>query len=185
MKRIFTTHSMPKIEPGLCTSESAGSRWIIAHAGSEYGFINNALLIFKSQSKSSDNHDDMNSTNFLKWMNEELVTNLPERSLVVMDIAPDHCTQINKAPIMSNLKVDICKSGCKKKEYIEDPWTKAILFIIKENKGKLTYVVLTNELLKSHNHEVLRLHRPYHCDLNQIKKIWSPVKRRVAEKNDN
>ncbi|KAF9423973.1 hypothetical protein HW555_000682 [Spodoptera exigua] len=35
-------------------------------------------------------------------------------------------------------------------------WTKAVLFgIIKENKGQPTYVV--DELLKSHNHEVLRL----------------------------
>ena len=57
-------------EPGMFVSESAGSRWIIAHAGTENGFVNGALLMFKSQSKSSDYHDDMNSTNFLKWMRE-------------------------------------------------------------------------------------------------------------------
>ncbi|KAH9638425.1 hypothetical protein HF086_007732 [Spodoptera exigua] len=170
-----------KEEPGLFTSESAGSRWIIAHAGSEYGFINNALLIFKSQSKSSDYHDDMNSTNFLKWMNEKLIPNLPERSLVVMDNAPYHCTQTNKAPTMSSLKVDMQKWLQEKGIHFEETWTKAVLFgIIKENKGQPTYVV--DELLKRHNHEVLRL-PPYHCDLNPIEKIWSLVKRRVAEKN--
>ncbi|XP_028040891.1 uncharacterized protein LOC114250967 [Bombyx mandarina] len=96
-------------DPGLFTSDPVGSRWIIAHAGTENGFISNALLIFKSQSNSSDYHDDMNSTNFLKWMNEKLIPNLPARSLVVMDNAPYHCTQINKAPTMSTLKDEMRK----------------------------------------------------------------------------
>lgn len=37
-------------------------------------------------------------------------------------------------------------------------------------------------MLRQHNHEVVKL-PPYHCDLNPIEKIWSLVKRRVAEKN--
>ncbi|KAJ0174525.1 hypothetical protein K1T71_009633 [Dendrolimus kikuchii] len=134
-------------EPGMFVSESSGSRWIIAHAGTENGFVNGTLLMFKSQSKSSDYQDDMNSTNFLKWMSEKVILNLPERSLVVMDNAPYHCTQINKAPTMSNPP---------------------------------TYVV--DALLKSHNHELLKL-PPYHCDLNLIEKMWRLVKRRVADKN--
>lgn len=170
-----------KEEPGLYVPESAGSRWIIAHAGTEHGFINNALLIFKSQSMSSDYHDDMNSTNFLKWMTEKLIPNLPERSLVVMDNAPYHCTQINKPPTMSSLKNDMQQWLQEKGFYFEDSWTKAILYdLIKQNKGPPTYAV--DELLKSHNHEVLKL-PPYHCDLNPIEKIWSLVKRRVADKN--
>lgn len=168
-------------EPGLFTSESAGKRWIIAHAGSENGFIKDSLLIFKSQSKSSDYHDDMNSTNFRKWMTEKLIPNLPERSLVVMDNAPYHCTQINKAPTMSSIKSEMQGWLQEKGVYFEESWTKAILFdLIKQNRGPPTYAV--DELLKSHNHEVLKL-PPYHCDLNPIEKIWSLVKRRVAEKN--
>ncbi|CAH2097729.1 unnamed protein product [Euphydryas editha] len=50
-----------------------------------------------SQSQSVDYHDDMNATNFLKWMTEMVVPYLPEKSLVVMNNAPYHCTQINKA----------------------------------------------------------------------------------------
>ncbi|CAH2035866.1 unnamed protein product, partial [Iphiclides podalirius] len=38
------------------------------------------------------------------------------------------------------------------------------------------------ELLTAHGHEVLRL-PPYHCDLNPVEKIWSLVKRKVADKN--
>lgn len=168
-------------EPGLLVSESAGSRWIIAHAGTENGFINDALLMFKSQSKSSDYHDDMNSTNFLKWLREKLIPNLPERSLVVMDNAPYHCTQLNKAPTMSNIKSDMQEWLRGKGIYFENTWTKAVLFdLIKQNKGPPTYAV--DELLKAHDHEVLKL-PPYHCDLNPIEKIWSLVKRKVADKN--
>lgn len=168
-------------EPGMFVSESSGSRWIIAHAGTENGFVNGALLMFKSQSKSSDYHDDMNSINFLKWMSEKVIPNLPERSLVVMDNAPYHCTQINKAPTMSSIKRDMQEWLREKGVYFEDTWTKAVLFeLIKQNKGPPTYAV--DALLKSHNHELLRL-PPYHCDLNPIEKMWSLVKRRVADKN--
>ncbi|XP_062531792.1 uncharacterized protein LOC134201289 [Bombyx mori] len=167
--------------PGLFTTESVGSRWIIAHVGSENGFVENALLIFKSQSKSSDYHDDMNSGNFLKWITEKVIPNLPEKSLVVMDNAPYHCTQLNKAPTMANFKSEMQQWLREKNLNFELTWTKAVLFdLIKQNKGQPTYAV--DELLKSYNHEILRL-PPYHCDLNPIEKIWSLVKKRVAEKN--
>lgn len=41
-----------------------GVRYIILHAGSEDGFVENANLIFKSGSKSGDYHDSMNTENF-------------------------------------------------------------------------------------------------------------------------
>lgn len=123
----------------------------------------------------------MNSTNFLKWTSEKVIPNLSERSLVVMDNALYHCTQINKAPTMSSIKRDMQEWLRGKGVYFEDTWTKAVLFgLIKQNKGPPTYAV--DELLKSHYHELLRL-PPYHCDLNLIEKMWSLVKRRVADKN--
>ncbi|CAK1597710.1 unnamed protein product [Parnassius mnemosyne] len=168
-------------EPGMFVSESSGSRWIIAHARTKDGFINGVLLMFKSQSKSSDYHDDMNSANFLKWVTEKLIPNLPERSLVVMDNAPYHCTQLNKAPSMSNIKSSMQEWLRQKGIYFEDTWRKAVLFeLIKQNKGPPTFAV--DELLTAHGHEVLRL-PPYHCDLNPVEKIWSLVKRKVADKN--
>lgn len=168
-------------EDGLLISDSPGKRFIIAHAGSENGFVPNALLIFRSQSQSADYHDDMNASNFLKWMTEKVVPNLPENSLVVMDNAPYHCTQINKAPTMSNLKSEMQIWLREKNIFFEDSWTKAVLYdTIKKNKEPPVYAV--DELLRQHNHEVVKL-PPYHCDLNPIEKIWSLVKRRVAEKN--
>lgn len=115
-------------EDGLLISDSPGKRFIIAHAGSENGFVPNALLIFRSQSQSADYHDDMNASNFLKWMTEKVVPNLPENSLVVMDNAPYHCTQINKAPTMSNLKSEMQIWLREKNIFFEDSWTKAVLY---------------------------------------------------------
>lgn len=168
-------------EDGLLVSESAGKRFIIAHAGSEHGFVDNALLIFRSQSQSADYHDDMNTQNFMKWMAEKVVPNLPEKSLVVMDNAPYHCTQINKPPTMASLKTEMQEWLRQKQIYFEESWTKPVLYdIIKTNKEQPVYEI--DELLKQHNHEVVKL-PPYHCDLNPIEKIWSLAKRRVAEKN--
>ncbi|KAG6465035.1 hypothetical protein O3G_MSEX014895 [Manduca sexta] len=170
-----------KDEPGLFISESTGSRWIIAHAGSENGFLNNSLLIFKSQSKSSDYHDDMNSTIFLKWMTEKVIPNLPERSLVVMDNAPYHCTQINKAPTMASLKVEMQKWLREKDIYFEESWTKAILYDrVKKNKGQPIYAV--DELLKNHNHEVLKL-PPDRCDLNPIEENLEPCEKTCGSRH--
>ncbi|CAH2084624.1 unnamed protein product [Euphydryas editha] len=168
-------------EDGLLISDSAGKRLIIANAGSENGFVPNALLIFRSQSQSVDYHDDMNATNFLKWMTEMVVPYLPEKSLVVMDNAPYHCTQINRAPTMSNLKSELQEWLKEKNIFFEESWTKPVLYdIIKKNKEPPVYAI--DELLRQHNHEVVRL-PPYHCDLNPIEKIWSLAKRRVADKN--
>ncbi|XP_063828954.1 uncharacterized protein LOC135078286 [Ostrinia nubilalis] len=168
-------------EPGVLTSDSAGTRWIIAHAGGKTGFVENGLLLFKSQSKSSDYHDDMNAKNFIKWMTEKIIPNLPLNCIVVMDNASYHCTQLNKAPTMSNLKAEMQEWLLNNSIPFEDYWTKPQLYLlIKKTKGDPVYEV--EHLLNQHGHEVVQL-PPYHCDLNPIEKIWALVKRRIAEKN--
>lgn len=170
-------------EPGILASDSVGARWIIAHAGGKTGFVENGLLIFKSKSKSSDYHDDMNSVNFMRWMKEKIVPNLPPNCIVVMDNASYHCTQINKAPSMGNRKAELQEWLTKNDIEVDDCWTKAQLYeLIKRHKRDPQYEV--EKMLNEHGHEVLRL-PPYHCDLNPIEKIWAIVKRRIAEKNVN
>lgn len=168
-------------EPGLLTSDSTGARWIIAHAGGKTGFVNNGLLLFKSKTKSSDYHDDMNASNFMRWMTEKVIPNLPSNCIVVMDNAPYHCKQLNKAPTMSNLKAEMQEWLTNNNILFDDCWTKPQLYeLVKRHKGDPVYEI--ENLLNQHGHEVVRL-PPYHCDLNPIEKIWAIVKRRVAEKN--
>ncbi|CAH0725636.1 unnamed protein product, partial [Brenthis ino] len=168
-------------EPGVLASDSVGARWIIAHAGSKSGFVENGLLLFKSKSKSNDYHDDMNSVNFTLWMKEKIVPCLPLTSIVVMDNASYHSTQINKTPTMGNTKAELKEWLMKNGIEVDDCWTKPQLYdIIKRYKGEPQYEV--KQLLNEHRHKVLRL-PPYPCDLNAIEKNWAIVKRSIAEKN--
>ncbi|CAF4950611.1 unnamed protein product [Pieris macdunnoughi] len=57
----------------------------------------------------ADYRDDINRNYFMKWMEETLIPNLTEPSVIVMDNASYHVTQINKPPTMSSLKADIQK----------------------------------------------------------------------------
>lgn len=84
--------------PGIKQNISKGKRYIIIHAGSEKGFIPNALLIFTGSNKNADYHSEMNRSNFTKWVTEKLIPNLPPASIIVMDNAPYHSTVLNKAP---------------------------------------------------------------------------------------
>ncbi|XP_063384584.1 uncharacterized protein LOC134670702 [Cydia fagiglandana] len=92
---------------GVIEKISPGKRFIIVHAGSEKGFVPNALLVFSTKSMSADYHHDMNRQNFLKWLQEKLIPNLREPSVIIMDNASYHSTQVNKPPTMHQRKAEI------------------------------------------------------------------------------
>ncbi|XP_072933654.1 uncharacterized protein [Epargyreus clarus] len=123
----------------------------------------------------------MDTKNFVKWLNEKLLPNLPPNGIVVIDNAPYHSTQSEKIPCQSSLKNEMQTWLTKNNINFDARMTKPELYqIIKVNKPAKKYVV--DELLRSHGHEVVRL-PPYHCDLNPIEYIWNLVKQRVADKN--
>jgi hypothetical protein len=68
-------------ERGVLSHIGKGPRLIIVHAGGQAGFVEGALLIFKSKSKTGDYHHDINFVNFNKWTKEKLLPNLPPRSV--------------------------------------------------------------------------------------------------------
>ncbi|KAG7310300.1 hypothetical protein JYU34_003055 [Plutella xylostella] len=51
-------------QPSPLEHISPGKRYIVVHAGSETGFVPNALLIFSTKSRLADYHHDMNAENF-------------------------------------------------------------------------------------------------------------------------
>ncbi|CAG4969756.1 unnamed protein product [Colias eurytheme] len=91
--------------PGVLKNTSAGSRWIIAHAGGETGFVDGAFLMFKAKTKTGDYHDQMNGDNFMKWLTQQLLPNMPKNCLVVIDNAPYHSFEENKPPTMNARKL--------------------------------------------------------------------------------
>ncbi|XP_011558594.3 uncharacterized protein LOC105389210 [Plutella xylostella] len=161
-------------ERGAMENISKEPRIIIVHAGSRNGFVHNALLMFKSHSKTGDYHGDMNATNFRKWINEKLLPNIPPNSVIVMDNAAYNSTQINKKPTMSSLKSEM-------QQWLENQGVQhhsamrkcdLMKIIDEQNTGKHYKI---DEILNENGHIVLRL-PPYHPDLNPIELVWGHVK---------
>lgn len=147
-----------------------GPRVIMVHAGGSEGFVNNALLMFKSGSTSGDYHNDMNHTNFMQWIQKQLLPNIPKRAALVIDNASYHNMVINKDPTSMTKKDDMIM-WLRQHSIMHDPLsTKPVLYaIIKEHKSKCKQYILDTELAK-HDHIVLRLPL-YHPELNPIEKI--------------
>lgn len=158
-----------------------GGRLIVLHAGTSKGFVPNALLMFRSK-KTGDYHEEMDHNRFYKWFEEQLLPNIDPNSVIVMDNAPYHTVQIDKAPTMSSKKSAMI-------EWLERHGVQAGPEL---KKGELLDMVLAHkprfpiykidELAKSHGHEIIRL-PPYHCHFNCIEMIWAQLKGHVARNN--
>lgn len=185
---VHSSHTKPNswtdesTSGGLKTPVSKGQYAIIVHAGSEQGFVPNAMLIFKSGQKSGDYHESMNFNNYNKWLREKLIPNLPEKSVLVIDNASYHNKQINPAPTSSTKKCDMISWLHKNNVPFGDKMLKPELYqLIKLNKNR-TKMFKIDALLAEHGHSVIRL-PPYHPDLNPIELIWASIKEHVAQKN--
>lgn len=151
-----------------------GGRLIICHAGSAGGgFVENGLLAFHSKS-TKEYHEEMDAEKFKEWF-KTLLHNLPENCIIVMDNAPYHSVQIDKAPTQMDKKAVLV-------EWLQRQGVEAninmlkteLLSLIKQFKPlKPRYV--RDELADEHGHKIMRL-PPYHCQYNAIELIWAQIK---------
>lgn len=185
---IHSTHtkqkswSDPKSSEGVKTPLSKGSRLIIVHAGNENGFVKNAKLKFLSGRKTGDYHDDMNFENYQKWIREKLIPNLPSNSVLVIDNAPYHNVQLNRAPTSNSRKAEMVNWLLEHNVPCSESMLKPQLHaLIQMNKPRFKTFKIDSILAES-GHSTLRL-PPYHPDLNPIELVWSLLKDRVAKKN--
>ncbi|KAJ8723954.1 hypothetical protein PYW07_007934 [Mythimna separata] len=148
---------------------SLGTRFAVAHAGSEAGFIDNACLVYRTNIEFFGN--------YVKWLNEKLLPNLPDSSVVVLDShhnvpAETMPTSVSKLSVMKlwlTAKGIQFDSNLRKVELYE---------IIKKHKNRFrTWQI--DDYMKSKGFEVLRL-PPYHSELNAIENIWKALKTYVA-----
>ncbi|XP_031339075.1 uncharacterized protein LOC116167722 [Photinus pyralis] len=160
-------------ERSVKTIKTDGKRQIILHAGNEKGFIPGANLIFASKT-CGDYHGEMNQTNFLHWFQNQLLPNLSEPSVIIIDNAPYHNMEVNKAPNVSWKKGDI-QSWLTNEGiiYSEQMLKSELLLKVSQNKPEKTYFV--DQLAEQYGHKVLRL-PPYHCIFNPIELIWGITK---------
>ncbi|XP_023717166.1 uncharacterized protein LOC111869699 [Cryptotermes secundus] len=184
---IHSSHTRPKnwtddTPSGYMAPVSKGQRLIIVYAGGRTGFIPGSLLIFKSHLKTGDYHSEMNVTNYQKWLTEKLIPNLPPKSVLVVDNAPYHTMQFNKAPTSQTMKAKMMEWLTVNKVPFHDRMLKIQLYdLIKTHKPLHKNFVMDN-IMVAYGHTVLRL-PPYHPDLNPIELVWADVKQSVGAEN--
>ncbi|KAM7307120.1 uncharacterized protein ISCGN_010756 [Ixodes scapularis] len=169
-------------QPGLTVEESCmkGQRLIVTHIGSDEGFVDGCLDVFRGQ-KTGDYHEEMDGARFNKWFDGVLDT-LPTGSVIVMDNASYHSRRLEALSTTSSRKDDI-RQWLTSKKISWDPKMvkKQLLDIVALVKPQhLKYRVDT--AAETAGCTVVRL-PPYHCEFNPIELIWAQIKNGVGARN--
>lgn len=169
----------------LDTPVSSNNRIIILHAGTESGWIENALLLSARNIKncSADYHQDMDAKLFETWFEYQLIPNIPPNSVIVLDNATYHMRQIEKNPNTGTRKDKIVRFL--RDHYIDVPsrsTKKILLDLVKENNFEKRFFI--DELATSKGHQILRL-PPYYCIFNPCELLWGLLKEYVRNNQPN
>lgn len=173
---------MSGLSTGLKAPTGKGSRLIITHAGSDKGFVKEAVDIFKAKKGKGDYHGEMNGDYYEKWFESKLLPNLDAKSVIVIDNASYHSVFVENIPNTNTKKADIQQWLTSKSINWNLDMLKAELLLLVSNVRSRYEEYRVDRLAKLHGHTILRL-PPYHCELNPIENIWSVVKGKVAAEN--
>lgn len=164
---------------------SRGKRIIILHAGSDKGWVENALFLSAKNIKDAkvDYHQDMSAEVFEKWFTEWLLPNIPANSVIVMDNASYHSAQKEKIPNSNSNKETIKTFLMAKDLYYEETYTKKQLLELLATRDfpKLFNV---DTVAAEHGHKIIRT-PPYHAIFNPIELIWAQLKSHIRRNNTN
>ena len=72
--------------PEVNKPSGKGERLIIVNAITIVGWVNKAKLVFEAKKKTGDYHGQMDWENFSRWFTEQLLPNIPDNSIIIMDI---------------------------------------------------------------------------------------------------
>ncbi|XP_063220955.1 uncharacterized protein LOC134530217 isoform X3 [Bacillus rossius redtenbacheri] len=118
-----------------------GKRFIVVNAGGRTGFVPGAGLLFVSGQKTADYHGEMNGETFLMWF-EDMLVHLEEPSVIIMDNASYHSTQVEKTPTTNWTKAALIawleKNGIKHENNLLKV---ELLRIAKQNKPRIRYII--------------------------------------------
>ena len=118
-----------------------------------------------------DYHDSMNGDSYEQYFANSLCTNVPQRSLIVIDNAPYHSRNDETYPVSKWKKqqyIDWLKSkdiAVPKKMLRAELWT-----MCKQERDRYPAKIVES-IAKNAGHETLRL-PPHHCELNPIEMVW-------------
>ncbi|XP_050679965.1 uncharacterized protein LOC126975896 [Leptidea sinapis] len=156
--------------------------WLIACAGNESGFLPGTKMVFEAKIKKYF-YSCMDKLEFVNYVQEKILPNLPENSIVVIDDASYHNLHVDKVPTFRDPKIEIQEWLNNYDFKVDRNLSKCeLLEIIEKNKPPERFLV--DDLFNKRGHIVLRL-PPFNQDLNPIVYIWDLVKKRFKEKLAN
>jgi transposase len=170
--------------PWVNKPSGKGPRLIILNAITENGWVPNAKLVFQAKLSTGDYHGQMNYDNFSKWFKEQLIPNIPPKSLIFMDNAKYHNVYTDDAfPTPKTLKIDLQKwlkinhpsEYNEKDELLKPELYKKCKKLSPKPKFKLD--ILADEF----GHTIVRTPQ-YHPELQPIEICWGIVKNYCAKK---
>jgi hypothetical protein len=71
------------------------------HAGNEHGFVLNAKFMFLCKKNTAEAHEKMDGEMYEKYFSEQLLPNLPPKSVIVVDNASYHSRKKEQLPTRS------------------------------------------------------------------------------------
>ncbi|XP_046144685.1 uncharacterized protein LOC123988481 [Osmia bicornis bicornis] len=124
----------------------------------------------------------MNADNFERWIQEKVLPNIPDNTVIVMDNAPCHSVQINKPPTKYATKTAMLNWLIKNNIPCNNQMRRYDLHELIEKNKPQNKIFKIDKIIKAHGHTTLRL-PTYMCKLNPIELIWPQIKRGLREKN--
>ena len=155
-----------------------GPRWIIIDAITKEGCVPGARLLYKFTGV-GDYHGAVTHELYMRWFRQQLLPNLPPRSVIVMDNAKYHLNLPSGAPKLPMQKQQL-------QQILRDhgvPFESSDLLSSLQHKFrtvvKPTLKTEVEQVAEEHGHTVL-FQPPSHSELQPIEKVWAVVKNCVA-----
>jgi len=169
--------------PEVNKPSGKGERLIIVNAITMGGWVDGTRLVFEAKKKTGDYHGQMGWENFSRWFKEQLLPNIPDRSIIIMDNASYHNAEAESSFPRSNSSKEYLRKWL---DDTEIPWgqdlLKAELYALcKSNEPKPEYKI--DKIAEAAGHSVLRTPQ-YHPELQPIEMCWGIVKNYMAKHCD-
>lgn len=169
--------------PWVNKPSGVGPRMIVVNAISQEGWVKGAELVFLAKKRTGDYHGQMNWENFSKWFETQLMTNIPEDSVIILDNAGYHNVFVEEAfPNSSSTKEDL-RTWLTRNDHAwyEDMIKSELLEKCKRFAGKPEFRL--DRLAATKKITILRT-PPYHPELQPIERCWAVVKNHIANNCD-
>ncbi|XP_063536849.1 uncharacterized protein LOC134746410 [Cydia strobilella] len=177
---VYTDESFVTTKNVKCGSRAPHvARYILTHAGTSDGFIENACLLYQANTLSGDEYAKKNFEFYQKWLDEKLLPNLPDGSVIVLDNTSFDNIFVETLPTMHADKSQMEAWLSSKNIPFEANLCQIELYdLIRQQKSAFTTYKI-DTYIKSKGFEVLRL-PPHHPELNAIFNIWDTVKNDIV-----